>query len=96
MPKRFRENRVALIEELRRDPAFAASYLNAAMEDSERLFLRALRDVAEAWRVSAVANEAGLSRETLYRTLSEDGNPRFSSLVGVLKAVGLRIRVEAE
>ena len=92
MPKRFRDNKVALHEELREDSQFAADYLNAALEESDRLFLRALRDVAEAYKMASVANEAGLSRESLYRTLSEEGNPRLSSLLGILRAVGVKIQ----
>lgn len=95
MPKRFREHRVAIAEELGRDPDFAAIYLNAAIEDSGPLFLRALRDVAESYRIAAVAEHAGLSRESLYRTLSEEGNPRFNNLRNILDAVGLRLKVES-
>ena len=95
MPKRSRDYVAGLVEDLE-DPTMATHYLNAALEDSEEMFLLALRDVAEAHRMAKVAADAGLSRESLYRTLSNKGNPRLSSLVGVLRAVGLKIRVETE
>jgi probable addiction module antidote protein len=77
------------------DPAEAAAYLDAALEDEDsRVFLLALRDVAEARGIGRVATEADLSRESLYRMLSEEGNPRLSSLDALLRALGLRLAVE--
>lgn len=93
MPKRTRDHRSVLIEDLRNNPLLAANYLTAALEDSDKMFLRALRDVAEANRIAKVAEEAGLSRETLYRTLSEEGNPRLSSLSSIFRVLGLRIKL---
>ncbi len=72
--------RDSLLERLR-DAKEAAGYLDAALEDEDsRVFLLALRDVAEARGISRVAAEANLNRESLYRMLSEEGNPRLSSL----------------
>jgi probable addiction module antidote protein len=88
----------ALIRELRADSEFAAEYLKAAMEDTEepRVLLLALRQVAEArGGIAKVAKAAGVERESLYRALSARGNPRFSTLVAVTKAVGLKLTVEA-
>ena len=86
--------RDSLFESLQ-DPAEAAAYLDAALEDEDsRVFLLALRDVAEARGISWVATEADLNRESLYRMLSEDGNPRLSSLDALLRALGLRLAVE--
>jgi probable addiction module antidote protein len=88
----------AIIEELRRDPAFAAEYLKAALEDSDepQVLLIVLRQVAEAkGGVAKVAKAAGIQRESLYRALSKRGNPRLSTLSAVLKAVGLKLTVEA-
>jgi len=72
-------------------------YLNAALEDGdERVLLRALRTVAEKMGgISRLARETGMARESLYRALSEDGNPRFSSLVAILKAMGLELVVRS-
>lgn len=72
-------------------------YLNAALEDGdERVLLRALRTVAEKMGgISRLARETGMARESLYRALSEDGNPRFSSLVAILKAMGRELVVRS-
>ena len=59
--------------------------------------LLALRTVVEAYGgLGAVAAEAGISRETLYRTLSAKGNPTLKTLLAVLKTVGMRLSVESE
>jgi len=76
------------------DPVYAAEYLNAAIEESDQTFLLALRDVADSREMSRVAATTELNRENLYRMLSESGNPRFSSLTSVLKALGFRISIE--
>ncbi len=79
------------------DPEEAAAYLNAALEESDQaVFLMALRDVAEAYGLGAVAQEAQLNRENLYRMLSGQGNPQLSSLNALLRTVGLRLSVEVE
>ncbi|MDQ2945664.1 MAG: putative addiction module antidote protein [Acidobacteriota bacterium] len=93
MPKRTIDHRSALLQELQ-DPQTAAHYINASLEDSEDMLLIALRDVAEAKQMSKVAEDAGVAREALYKMLSEAGNPRYSSLAGVLSALKLRIRIE--
>lgn len=88
----------SLIEELRRDPAFAAEYLRAALEDEDepRVLLIALRHIAEArGGIAKVAKAAGIQRESLYRALSVNGNPRLSTLMAVAKAMGLKLTVEA-
>lgn len=88
-------HRERLIEELRADPELAAEYLNAAAEDGDpRVYLTALRTVAEAQGMAKVAKAAGVPRESLYRALSSGGNPRFSTLHAILKAAGLKIAVE--
>lgn len=87
----------ALVEELRDDPEFAAEYLRAAIEDTDepKVLLLALRQVAEARGVAKVAKAAGVERESLYRALSKNGNPRLSTLVAVARAIGLKVTVEA-
>jgi len=94
MPKRTTDHRSWVLKRLA-DPAIAASYLDAAISDSPDIFLKALRNVAEAHKMATVAHKAGVAREALYKTLSEEGNPRLNTLDAVLKAVGLRIAVEA-
>ena len=88
-------HRERLIAELRADPKLAAEYLNAAAEDGDpRVYLAALRTVAEAKGMAKVAKAAGVPRESLYRALSSSGNPRFSTLRAILKAAGLKMAVE--
>lgn len=95
MPKRTRSFRAQLLKDLA-DPREAACYVSAALDDTdEDMFLIALRDVAEARRMSTVANEAGVSRESIYRMLSKTGNPTHSTLRGILKALDLKLSVEA-
>ncbi len=93
MPKRTSPFAPWLAAKLK-DPQTAADYLKASLETPED-FLYALRKVAEAHRVSKVARSAGRQRESVYRMLSEEGNPRFDSLWAVLHVMGLRINVEA-
>jgi probable addiction module antidote protein len=77
------------------DPAEASAYLNAAIEDSPEAFLKALKNVAQARQMSQVAKDAGIQRETLYRSFSEQGNPTFETLSSVLEALGMRLMVAA-
>lgn len=86
-----------VIERLRSDPLFATEYLKAAMEDEDepQVLLIALRRIAEArGGIAQIARKAGVERESLHRALSGRGNPRFSTLSAVAKAVGLRLTVE--
>lgn len=78
-------------------PEELAAYLEAAMEDEdERVLLLALRNAASSiGGMTELSRRTGLSRETLYRTLSEDGNPKFSTLRAILKAFGLTLSVHA-
>ena len=88
----------AVIRELRDDPEFATEYLKAALEEADdpKTLLIALRHVAEArGGLAKVAHAAGIERESLYRALSSNGNPRLSTLAAVAKAMGLKITVEA-
>jgi len=88
-------HRDRVIAELRADPTLAAEYLSAAAEDRDpRIYLVALRTVAEAQGIAKVAKAAGVPRESLYRALSSNGNPRFSTLHAILRAAGLKFAVE--
>ena len=78
-----------LLADLRNDPAYAAEYLSAAKKDSKEAFLLALRDVAEArLGLSRIARAARVNRESLYRTLSAEGNPTLTTLDSVLEVLG--------
>ncbi len=97
MPKRTKKYEESLIESLK-DPKEAAAYLNAHLvdDDGEDVFLLALRDVARAHGVGGIAESASLGRESLYKALSKDGNPKLSTLRALLRAIGLRLSVESE
>jgi probable addiction module antidote protein len=75
-----------------KSPEAIAAYLDAAMEDGDpSLITAALGDVARARGMSKVARETGLAREALYRALSAEGKPEFTTVVKVMKALGLRL-----
>jgi probable addiction module antidote protein len=92
----------AEIAELRADRDLAIEYLRAAMAsldtpEGRAGGLLAMRTIAEAYGgLGAVAAEAGISRESLYRALSPKGNPTLNTLVAVLNVVGMRLSVEQE
>ena len=70
----------------------AIAYLEAAFEDGDpRVIAAAVGDVARRRGMTAVAATAGLGRESLYKALSQGGNPRFATVLNVLKALGLRL-----
>ena len=87
-----------VIELLRDDPEFTNEYLAAALDEAnepggQTALLVALRHIAEAQGMSAVAERSGLPRESLYRALSPRGNPTIKTLLAVLKASGLHLGV---
>ena len=89
-----------LMEELR-DHDEAVAYLNAALEESlkgdeesKNLFLLALRNVVEAQGgIGNLAKKTKLGRESLYKTLSQNGNPKWHTLVSLVIALGLNLRL---
>jgi len=95
MPKRTTGFHDDLLADLA-DPQEASNYLNAALEDSDEMFLVALRDVAEARQMAKVAESAGIARESVYRMLTVEGNPTYSSLLGILGALGLKLAIRPE
>jgi probable addiction module antidote protein len=73
-----------------------AGYLDAAFEDGDPAVIKAaIADVARAKGMTAIAEQAGLSRAGLYKALGEDGNPTLAALLGILKAMGVRLAVTA-
>jgi probable addiction module antidote protein len=81
-----------------RSPEEMAAYLDAWFDDAPddvSGIARALGDIARAKGMSQVAKDAGLSRESLYRALSEDGNPSFATILKVAKALGVRLHAQA-
>ena len=68
-------------------------YLNVALEEDDLpLIVAALGDIARARRMTMVAQETGLARESLYRSLSANGNPEFGTVLKVMRALGLRLQ----
>ena len=73
-------------------PEAIAAYIDAAMEDGDPALVSAvLGDVARAIGMTQIAKDTGMSRESLYRALSEGGTPEFSTIAKVMKALGLRL-----
>jgi probable addiction module antidote protein len=71
-----------------------AGYLEAVFEDGDpALIAAALGDIARAKGMSQVARDAGLGRESLYKALSPDGNPEFATVLKVIHALGLKLKV---
>ncbi len=74
----------------------ARLYLEAAFEEDlgdGRLIRAALSDIARARNMSQLAREVGMTREGLYKALSENGNPNFNTMMKIIHALGMRLRV---
>jgi len=77
-------------------PEAIAAYIEAAFEDGEpAVITHALGIVARAKGMSKLARDAGVTREALYKALTADGDPKLSTFVGVMKALGLRLTAQA-
>ena len=86
------------VAEQLRTPEEMAAYLDAWLEeapDDAAGITRALGDIARSKGMSQVARDAGLSRESLYKALSETGNPSFATVLKVARALGVRFHAEA-
>ncbi len=86
------------VAEQLRTPEEMAAYLDAWLAeapDDAKGIARALGDIARARGMTQVARDAGLSRESLYKALSENGNPSFATVLKVARALGLRLHAEA-
>ncbi len=94
--KPHRTHDEATIASFRRDPKFAAAYLNAVLDDGAAAeIMTALRYVTDAFGgVSAFAQKTHLNTTTLYRTLSAQGNPELKSFIDNMIVGGMRILVE--
>ena len=86
------------VSEHLRTPEEMAAYLDAWLDeapDDAAGIARALGDIARAKGMTQVAKDAGLSRESLYRALSAEGNPSFATVLKVAKALGVRLHAHA-
>ncbi|KMW73982.1 addiction module antitoxin [Photorhabdus luminescens subsp. luminescens] len=71
-------------------------YLEEVMkEDNPALILSALGDIAKTRNMSQLAKEVGISREGLYKALSGKGNPTFTTILKIVKALGLRFELQS-
>lgn len=78
-----------------KEPQGAAAYLNAALEEGNEAFTLALKDVVKilGGGVTTVAHRTELNRESLYRMLSDKGNPQLKSLNAVIDSLGLQLHI---
>jgi probable addiction module antidote protein len=77
-----------------RTPEEMAAYLEASIEEANgdaAFVAKALGDIARARGMTEIARETGLSRESLYKALSGDRNPEFSTILKVVRALGLTL-----
>jgi probable addiction module antidote protein len=73
-----------------------AAYMEAAFETGDAAFIaHAFGVAARAKGMTQIAKDAGLSRESLYRALGDNGNPEFATVLKVAKALGLRLTAVA-
>lgn len=85
------------VSEQLRTPEEMAAYLDAWLEEAPEDaagITRALGDIARAKGMSQVARDAGLSRESLYKALSETGNPSFATVLKVARALGVKFHAQ--
>ena len=95
--KKTLTTRYDVAEHLRTSEEMAA-YLEACMEEADgnaAFIAKALGDIARARGMSQVAQDAGLSRESLYKALSGDRSPGFDTILKVLSALKIRLHAEA-
>ncbi len=75
-----------------------AAYFDACLEEDPgdgTLIRHALGTIARARGMTRLAHDTGMSREGLYKALSDSGNPEFSTIIKVIRALGIHIRAEA-
>ena len=85
------------VSEQLRTPEEMAAYLDAWLEEAPEDatgIARALGDIARAKGMTQVARDAGLSRESLYKALGENGNPTFATILKVARALGVRFHAQ--
>ena len=86
------------VAEQLRTPEEMAAYLDAWLSDAPDDvpgIARALGDISRAKGMAEVARMAGLSRESLYRALSAEGNPSFATILKVTRALGVQLHATA-
>ena len=92
---KLKEYKEELLQRLQ-DPDYAASYLaEVIVNETQEDFLIAIKDVIDARgeNISSLAEKAGITRQALYNSLSENGNPTLSTLIPILKSLGFCLTV---
>ncbi|MBI4686184.1 MAG: putative addiction module antidote protein [Nitrospirae bacterium] len=93
--RKLKTTRWDVVEHLKTEDDMA-NYLEAVIEDGNPAVISAaLGDIARAKGMTQIARKSGLGRESLYKALSTEGNPEFTTILKVVKALGLKIHVEA-
>ncbi|RJP26637.1 MAG: putative addiction module antidote protein [Candidatus Abyssobacteria bacterium SURF_5] len=83
-----------VVENLKTEEDMAA-YLEAALEEGDPSLISAvLGDIARAKGMAEIARETGLGRESLYKALSPEGNPEFATVLKVIRALRLKLKVQ--
>lgn len=84
----------ALLDDHETQALYLAEVIRSAQEDNDpSLITSALGDIARARGMTEIAEKAGVSRAALYKALREGGDPRLSTLLGVMKALGVHLSV---
>ena len=78
------------------DPRYASGYLKTCLEDNAtpEVFLMALRDVAEAWGMTEIAEKTKVTRSALYKMLSDKGNPGFRNIMALVNRLGMTLTIQ--
>jgi probable addiction module antidote protein len=75
-------------------PEMIAAYLEAVLEEGDSSMIAvALGNIARAKGMAQIARDAGVTRDSLYKSLKEGGNPTISTFLGVLKGLGMGLSV---
>jgi len=83
-----------MMEKLK-DPELACNFISEAIEEHDPEYLKvALGDIVKAYGVGDISEKSGISRQTIYKMLSESGNPTHKNLVAILDAIGLELTVK--
>jgi len=78
-------------------PESQAELLNDALASGDACYVaKALGVIARARGMTEIAREAGVTREALYKALSEDGDPRLTTLLGVVRALGVKLSARVD
>jgi probable addiction module antidote protein len=86
------------VQDFLQTPEDCAAYVQAALDeagDDAAFVVKALGDVARSRGMAALARDVGVTREGLYRSISESGNPSFSTVFRLIRALGLEVKVSA-